>query len=62
MLFASIIGGYVSFEPEYLLSESEKQLEWFRERDSSLMNYGMYSKYFRLKDHLREVEKAMGLD
>ena len=62
MLFASIIGGYVSFEPEYLLMEAENELEWFRKKDSSLMNYGTYSEYFRLKDHLREVEKVMGLE
>ena len=62
MLFASIVGGYVSFDSEYLLKEAKKELEWFREKDPTLMNYGAFSMYFRIEEHLRQIDKTMGLE
>ena len=62
MLIASVIGGYVSFEGEYLLKEAEKELEWFREKDSTLMRHGQCSQHFTLNSHLQALDKVMGLD
>ena len=43
------------------MEEAEKELEWFRSKDPSLMSYGSYSEIFVLSEHVRQMEKAMGL-
>ena len=59
MFLACIVGGFISFDSDYLLEEAEKELEEFRSKNPSLMKFGAYTSIFGLNDHARQLLKIM---